>query len=33
MPHPERPMESLLGSADGVGVFTSLVKSLSTAAV
>ena len=33
MPHPERAMESLLGSADGVGVFTSLVKSLSTAAV
>jgi phosphoribosylformylglycinamidine synthase subunit PurQ / glutaminase len=32
MPHPERAMECLLGSADGVGVFTSLMKSLSTTA-
>jgi phosphoribosylformylglycinamidine synthase len=31
MPHPERAMEELLGSTDGVGVFTSLVGSLSTA--
>jgi phosphoribosylformylglycinamidine synthase I len=33
MPHPERAMEGLLGSADGVGVFTSLMKSPSTAPV
>jgi phosphoribosylformylglycinamidine synthase I len=31
MPHPERAMEGILGSTDGVGVFTSLVSSLSTA--
>ncbi|MEM7415963.1 MAG: phosphoribosylformylglycinamidine synthase subunit PurQ [Gemmatimonadota bacterium] len=31
MPHPERAMEDLLGSTDGVGVFTSLVASLSHA--
>jgi len=30
MPHPERAMEPLLGSTDGVGLFTSLVASLST---
>ena len=30
MPHPERAMEALLGSTDGVGLFTSLVASLST---
>jgi phosphoribosylformylglycinamidine synthase len=29
MPHPERAMESILGSEDGRGVFTSLFKSLS----
>jgi phosphoribosylformylglycinamidine synthase subunit PurQ / glutaminase len=29
MPHPERAMESVLGSTDGVGVFTSLASSLS----
>jgi phosphoribosylformylglycinamidine synthase len=32
MPHPERAMEAVLGSTDGVGVFTSLVASLSGAA-
>ncbi len=32
MPHPERAMESLLGSTDGVGLFTSLVSSLAGAA-
>lgn len=31
MPHPERAMEALLGSADGVGVFTSLARSLAPA--
>jgi phosphoribosylformylglycinamidine synthase len=31
MPHPERAMEDILGSTDGVGVFTSLVASLSAA--
>lgn len=31
MPHPERAMEELLGSTDGVGVFTSMMNSLSTA--
>lgn len=31
MPHPERAMEELLGSTDGIGVFTSLVTSLSPA--
>jgi len=30
MPHPERSMEALLGSDDGVGVFTSLMKSLAS---
>ena len=29
MPHPERAMEALLGSTDGVGLFTSLASSLS----
>jgi len=28
MPHPERAMEEILGSTDGVGLFTSLVSSL-----
>jgi len=31
MPHPERAMEPLLGSSDGVEVFTSLLASLSPA--
>lgn len=31
MPHPERAMEAILGSTDGVGVFTSMLSSLSTA--
>jgi phosphoribosylformylglycinamidine synthase len=31
MPHPERAMESLLGSDDGLGVFTSLMASLAGA--
>ena len=31
MPHPERAMEPILGSTDGVGVFTSLVKALAPA--
>ncbi len=31
MPHPERAMEDLLGSTDGVGIFTSLAKALSAA--
>ncbi len=31
MPHPERAMEDLLGSTDGVGVFTSLTRALSQA--
>ncbi|HSG48011.1 MAG TPA: phosphoribosylformylglycinamidine synthase I, partial [Longimicrobiales bacterium] len=31
MPHPERAMEDLLGSADGIGVFTSLMSSLAAA--
>jgi phosphoribosylformylglycinamidine synthase subunit PurQ / glutaminase len=30
MPHPERAMERVLGSTDGVGLFTSLASSLST---
>jgi phosphoribosylformylglycinamidine synthase len=29
MPHPERHMETLLGSADGQGVFESLIETLS----
>jgi len=29
MPHPERAMEAVLGSTDGVGMFTSLVANLS----
>jgi phosphoribosylformylglycinamidine synthase len=29
MPHPERAMEPLLGSSDGIGMFTSLVRALS----
>ncbi len=32
MPHPERAMEKLLGSTDGIGVFTSLAASLSAVA-
>ena len=32
MPHPERAMEDLLGSTDGIGVFTSIIASLSTLA-
>ena len=28
MPHPERAMEGILGSTDGLGVFTSLVRTL-----
>ena len=32
MPHPERAMEPLLGSTDGRGVFTSLVRALGAAA-
>ena len=28
MPHPERAMEPLLGSSDGKGIFTSLIKSI-----
>jgi len=31
MPHPERAMEPLLGSSDGLPLFTSLVKSLAGA--
>jgi len=31
MPHPERAMEPILGSSDGVAVFTSLLASLSPA--
>lgn len=31
MPHPERAMEALLGSDDGLGVFTSLMSSLAAA--
>lgn len=31
MPHPERAMESLLGSTDGLGLFTSMAASLSPA--
>jgi phosphoribosylformylglycinamidine synthase len=31
MPHPERAMEAVLGSTDGLGVFTSLVASLAVA--
>jgi len=32
MPHPERAMESVLGSTDGVGMFTSMLANLSGAA-
>jgi phosphoribosylformylglycinamidine synthase len=32
MPHPERAMEDLLGSTDGIGIFTSLATSLSAVA-
>jgi phosphoribosylformylglycinamidine synthase len=32
MPHPERAMEPILGSSDGVELFTSLLRSLTTAA-
>jgi phosphoribosylformylglycinamidine synthase len=31
MPHPERAIESLLGSTDGLGIFTSLLAHLSPA--
>jgi phosphoribosylformylglycinamidine (FGAM) synthase-like amidotransferase family enzyme len=31
MPHPERAMEALLGSTDGVALFTSLASSLTAA--
>lgn len=31
MPHPERAMEAVLGSTDGVGVFTSLASSFAAA--
>lgn len=31
MPHPERAMEDVLGSEDGVGLFTSLASSLASA--
>ena len=31
MPHPERAIEDVLGSVDGLGVFTSLVRQLSPA--
>ncbi len=31
MPHPERAVETLLGSSDGEGLFTSLVSSLASA--
>ena len=31
MPHPERAMEPVLGSTDGLALFTSLVKSLAAA--
>jgi len=30
MPHPERAVEDLLGSADGLGLFTSLIASMSS---
>lgn len=32
MPHPERAMEALLGSTDGVGLFTSMASSLAATA-
>ncbi len=32
MPHPERAMEDVLGSTDGIGIFTSLATSLSAVA-
>jgi phosphoribosylformylglycinamidine synthase len=32
MPHPERAMEGVLGSTDGVGLFASLVSSLASSA-
>jgi len=32
MPHPERAMETVLGSTDGVALFTSLASSFATAA-
>ncbi len=32
MPHPERAMESLLGSTDGLGVFESLIRAASPVA-
>ncbi len=31
MPHPERAMDPLLGSSDGLGVFTSILRSLAIA--
>jgi len=33
MPHPERAMEAIVGSADGAPLFTSLVSSLTTSLV
>jgi phosphoribosylformylglycinamidine synthase len=32
MPHPERAMEGILGSTDGLGVFTSLIRHLASSA-
>jgi phosphoribosylformylglycinamidine synthase len=32
MPHPERAVEELLGSTDGLGLFRSLVGALAEAA-
>ena len=31
MPHPERAVEPILGSTDGLGIFTSMMKNLATA--
>ena len=31
MPHPERAMEGILGSTDGLGVFTSMARNLASA--
>jgi phosphoribosylformylglycinamidine (FGAM) synthase-like amidotransferase family enzyme len=31
MPHPERCAESILGNADGLGVFQSIASALATA--
>ena len=32
MPHPERSMETLLGSSDGIGIFQSIIRALGEAA-